>query len=197
MPCYYLFSRVGVLKAEITQHHTLLWVTKLLSGTQEMVIRDYSRGAPWGGVGVRSSVQDFELIPARAGFDSRWWHSWPFLLSFLIFDFTEGLTFWEEWWSERGVAPDLEFWSTAFLEGPLKSSVGTLSWVRRVLVEPPGASPFAIRTEFPSHEHFYECNQSSNEKKLCAAEYAQDKCSNHGENLKSWHLILIEHLSLP
>ena len=84
------------------------------------------------------------------------------------------------------MAPDLELYNVAFLKGPLnKSSVVTLRWVRRSLVEPPTASTFVILTEFPSHEHFYGCNQTLNEQKLCVAEYAQDKCSNHGENLKS------------
>ena len=63
-----------VLEAEgATASKQLLQLEEeLLSGTQEMVIRDYSRGAPWGGVGVWSSVQDFELVPERAGFNSRW-----------------------------------------------------------------------------------------------------------------------------
>ena len=65
------------------------------------------------------------------------------------------------------------------------------------MVEPPTTPPFVILIEFPSHEHFYACNQTLNEQKLCVAEYAQDECSNHGENLKSSHLILIEHLNSP
>ena len=48
-----------------------------------------------------------------------------------------------------------------------------------------GVNTFVILTEFPSHGHFYGCNQTLNEQKLWVAEYAQDKCSNHGENLKS------------
>ena len=78
-----------------------------------------------------------------------------------------------------------------------ETSAITLSWVTRVLVEPPGVNTFRILTDLWSHELLCAHNQILKEQKLCVLEYGHDTCSNHGENEKGYDLILIEHLSFP
>ena len=98
-------------------------------------------------------------------------------------------------WERRGTGSWIIFCGTVRMVS--ETSVITLSWVMRVLVEPPGVNTFDILTEFRSHEPMCAHNPNLNGQNLWASEGAKDRYPNHGENLKGWDLILIVHLSFP